>query len=75
MGRGHVRLSDRETDSGCTDPEQDLHLRESHVARGWSCRAPPFLACEVDCPEICLDIGVMSSDGKDERRTPKHELQ
>ena len=33
------------------------------------------MAGKIACPEICLNIGVMGSDDKDERRSPKHKLQ
>jgi hypothetical protein len=75
-GAGRIRIRLRqENGHRSTDLEKDLRLRESHLARSWGCRAaPPALACEKACPELCLDIGVMGSDDKDERRSPKHKL-
>ena len=55
--------------------EQELGLRESHVARSRRRRAPAPLASEVTRPEARLDVGVVSSDDINERRSAKNELQ
>lgn len=49
-------------------------MRVSHVARSWSCRAPPPLSGEIGRPEACLDVGIVGSDDINERRSTKHEL-
>jgi hypothetical protein len=62
-------------DTELANLEKYLHLGESQFTRSWSHVVPPLLAAEIACPELCLDIGVVSSDDKNERRSAKHKLQ
>jgi len=66
-----IRIGKTENEFMATDLEKDLRLRESHITRSWSRAAVPL---EIACPELCLDIGIMGCDDKDERRRPKRKL-
>ncbi len=76
-GPGHIQVKDwdGEMDTKLANLEKYLHLCVSHFTRSRSHIFPPLLAAEIACPELCLDIGVVSGDGKDERRSAKHKLQ
>ena len=70
-----ISIGKTENEFMATDLEKDLRLRESHITRSWGRAAPPALAAEIACPELCLDIGIMGCDDKDERRRPKRKLR